>query len=96
MPASSADIVQPAEETVGESATNQSVQSASAADPKKIQLLKDRAAKIYKQHMEIVKLKDELKHAIEEKQSIEEEIKARNDEFYKMNERMIFLEFQKQ
>ena len=46
--------------------------------------------------MEIVKLKDELKHAIEEKQSIEEEIKARNDEFYKMNERMIFLEFQKQ
>ena len=59
-------------------------------------MLKDRAAKIYKQHMEIVKLKHELEGALDEKKTIEEEIKVRNEEVYKMNEKMIFLEYEKQ
>lgn len=59
-------------------------------------MLKDRAAKIYKQHMEIVKLKHELEGALDEKKTIEEEIKVRNEEVYKMNEKMIFMEFEKQ
>ena len=58
--------------------------------------LKERAAKIYKQHIEITKLKQELKNAIEEKAAVELEIQSRNEEVYKMNEKMIFLEFQKQ
>ena len=59
-------------------------------------MLKDRAAKIYKQHMEIVKLKHELEMAMEDKKTVEEEIKVRNEEVYKMNERMIFIEYEKQ
>ena len=55
--------------------------------------LKERAAKIYKQHLEIVKLKQELKNASEEKAAVEDEIKNRNEEIYKMNEKMIFMEF---
>ena len=55
--------------------------------------LKERAAKIYKQHLEIVKLKQELKNASEEKAAVADEIKNRNEEIYKMNEKMIFMEF---
>ena len=55
--------------------------------------LKERAAKIYKQHIEIQKLKAELNRATEEKATVEDEIKNRNEEMYKMNEKMIFLEF---
>lgn len=58
--------------------------------------LKERAAKIYKQHMEIVKLRHELTSAIEEKQALEQEIKSRNQEVYEMNEKMIFMEYEKQ
>ena len=46
--------------------------------------------------MEIVKLKHELEGALDEKKTIEEEIKVRNEEVYKMNEKMIFMEFEKQ
>lgn len=58
--------------------------------------LKERAAKIYKQHIEIQNLKKVLKEATEEKATLEDEIKNRNEEMYKMNEKMIFLEFEKQ
>ena len=40
-----------------------------------------------------MKLKQELKNASEEKAAVEEEIKNRNEEIYKMNEKMIFMEF---
>ena len=46
--------------------------------------------------MEIVKLKNELETAMEDKKTIEEEIKVRNEEVYKMNEKMIFMEYEKQ
>ena len=46
--------------------------------------------------MEIVKLKNELETALEDKKSVEEEIKVRNEEVYKMNEKMIFMEYEKQ
>ena len=46
--------------------------------------------------MEIVKLKHELEMAMEDKKTVEEEIKVRNEEVYKMNERMIFIEYEKQ
>ena len=46
--------------------------------------------------MEIVKLKHELETAMEDKKTIEEEIKVRNEEVYKMNEKMIFMEYEKQ
>ena len=91
MPASANDVV-PSDDNVN----NNSVSSAPASDPKKAQLLKDRAAKIFKQHMEIVKLREELAKASEEKKQIEEELKSRTDEVYEMNQKMIFLEFQKQ
>ena len=38
--------------------------------------------------MEIVKLKHELEGALDEKKTIEEEIKVRNEEVYKMNEKI--------
>ena len=66
------------------------------ADAKSKQMLKDRAAKIYKQHMEIVKLRHELEAAVEEKNTVELEIKSRSEEVYKMNEKMIFMEYEKQ
>ena len=53
-----------------------------AADGKTKQQLKDRAAKIYKQHVEIVKLRHELTAAAEEKKQLEDEIKARSAEVY--------------
>ena len=40
-------------------------------------------------------MKDELRNATDEKTSLEEEIKNRNEEMYTMNEKLIFLEFQK-
>jgi len=46
--------------------------------------------------MEIVKLRHELESATEEKQSLEQEIKNRNQEVYEMNEKMIFMEYEKQ
>ena len=52
------------------------------ADAKSKQQLKDRAAKIYKQHVEIVKLRHELTAAAEEKKQLEEEIKTRSEEVY--------------
>ena len=67
-----------------------------ATDPKSKQQLKDRAAKIFKQHCEIVKLRHELESANEEKKQLEEEVKSRNEEFYKMNEKLIFMEYEKQ
>ena len=41
-------------------------------------------------------MRNELNAAQEEKASLEEEIKVRNEEVYKMNEKMIFLEYEKQ
>ena len=58
--------------------------------------MKDRAAKIYKQHAEIIKLKSALETAIEEKKQLEDEVRSRSDEVYKMNEKMIFLEYERQ
>jgi len=66
-----------------------------SSDPKSKQLLKDRAAKIYKQHVEIVSLRHQLEAANEEKINLEHEIKTRNEEVYKMNEKMIFMEYEK-
>jgi len=65
------------------------------ADAKTKQLLKDRAAKVYKQHVEIVNLRHELEKAVEEKKSLEDEIRSRSEEVYKMNEKMIFLEYER-
>ena len=55
--------------------------------------MKERAAKIYKQHLEIQGLKAEMRRAAEEKATLEDEIKNRNEEMYTMNEKMIFMEF---
>lgn len=41
-------------------------------------------------------MRHQLQSAIEEKTSLEDEIKSRSEEVYKMNEKMIFLEFEKQ
>ena len=46
--------------------------------------------------MEIVKLRNELNSAMQEKTQLEEEIKGRSEEVYKMNEKMIFLEYERQ
>ena len=91
MPVSADDVVSP-----DDNANNNSVSSAPSSDPKKAQLLKERAAKIFKQHVEIMKYREELKLAMEDKEQIEAELKARSDEVYEMNQKMIFLEFQKQ
>ena len=37
-----------------------------------------------------------MRSATDEKVALEDEIKNRNEEMYKMNEKMIFMEFQKQ
>jgi hypothetical protein len=42
--------------------------------------------------MEIVKLKQELEKAVEEKTELEVEVKSRNEEFYELNQRLIMLE----
>ena len=80
----------PAAEGPEKSQVNKSVDGESKAT------LKERAAKIYKQHLEIQKLKEELRSATDEKVSLEDEIKNRNEEMYKMNEKLIFMEFDKQ
>ena len=85
-------------EAVAEGKTTAGRRGAAAGtvtDAKSKQMLKDRAAKIYKQHMEIVKLRHELEGAMEEKKTVEQEIKSRNEEVYTMNEKMIFMEFEK-
>ena len=77
--------------------TESESKGASGADSaKQKQALKDRQAKIFKQHVEIVSLKNDLKTAVEEKAQLEQEIKSRSEEVYKMNEKMIFLEYEKQ
>ena len=43
-----------------------------------------------------MKLRHELTAAAEEKKQLEEEIKTRSEEVYQMNEKMIFMEFEKQ
>ena len=48
---------------------------------------------MFKQHMEILKLREEIQNAAAEKQQLEDEIKSRNQEVYQMNEKLIFLEF---
>ena len=42
--------------------------------------------------MEIIKIKEELESVISEKKELEMEIKARNEEIYQMNERLILTE----
>ena len=42
-----------------------------------------------------MKLREELQNASIEKSQLEEEIKARNQEMYQMNEKLIFLEYNK-
>ena len=42
-----------------------------------------------------MKLRHELTAAAEEKKQLEEEIKTRSEEVYQMNEKMIFMEFEK-
>jgi hypothetical protein len=42
--------------------------------------------------MEIVKLKQELEKAREDKTELEAEVKSRNEEFYELNQRLIMLE----
>lgn len=54
---------------------------------------KEDRSKIFKQHMEIVKLKEELQNITLEKSTLEDEIKTKNQELYQANERVIFLEF---
>jgi septal ring factor EnvC (AmiA/AmiB activator) len=61
----------------------------------KAKLSKEDRAKIFKQHMEIMKLREELINAAKEKQSLEEEIKARNQEVYSLNEKLILIDFSK-
>lgn len=46
--------------------------------------------------MEIQKLKEELRKTENDKEALETEIKQRNEELYQMNQRMIFIEFEKQ
>lgn len=43
--------------------------------------------------MEIMKLREELQSALTERQQLEEEIKARREEVYQVNEKMILMEF---
>lgn len=66
--------------------TESTLQPSSAANVKEFR------AKIFKQHMEIGKLKEELECAEADKKELEEEIKQRNEEIYQMNEKMIMLE----
>lgn len=47
-------------------------------EPKSNKLNKEQRAKMFKQHMEILKLREELQNAATEKQQLEDEIKSRN------------------
>lgn len=53
-----------------------------AEESKQSKPSKDQRAKIFKQHMEIMKLREELQNALTERQQLEEEIKARREEVY--------------
>ena len=54
--------------------------------------MQENAMKVFKQHLEIVKLKEELDAAKKEKEELEEEISSRNKEIYEINERIIVIE----
>ena len=92
MPAS--DKLEP-EELIAPAADEDEGKDEDSKDKKKKQpASKAHAAKIFKQHLEICKLKTELTNAIKEKEDLETEVKERSEEMYKMNERMIMMEFQ--
>lgn len=61
-------------------------------DPAQQAQIQENAMKVFKQHIEIVKLKEELENAKKEKEELEEEISTRNKEIYEMNERIILME----
>ena len=53
---------------------------------------KDFQLKIFKQHKELVKAREELDALQEDKRDLEAEIKSRNDEIYQLNEKLMLLE----
>jgi hypothetical protein len=61
-------------------------------DPAHQAQIQENAMKVFKQHLEIVKLKEELESAVKEKEELEEEIGTRNKEIYEMNEKIILME----
>ena len=69
-----------------------SISNANLQDPTQLAQMQENAMKVFKQHLEIVKLKEELESAIKDKEELEEEISSRNKEIYEMNEKMILME----
>lgn len=61
-------------------------------DPAHQAQVQENAMKVLKQHLEITKLKEQLKETTNEKAELEEEISNRNKEIYEMNEKIILME----
>lgn len=64
----------------------------SALDPTQQAQIQENAMKVLKQHLEIVKLKEELEASTKEKEDLEEEVSMRNREIYEMNEKIMLME----
>lgn len=91
----SSSFLSPPTETKEESEETPTTQkSDSEALSKQKQLIKEKTAKIFKQHQEIVKLRDELRQNEENRLNLENDLKSRTEELYKANEKCILLEYQ--
>jgi predicted nuclease with TOPRIM domain len=55
-------------------------------------LKKDFQLKIFKQHKELIQVKEELEGLQQDKRDLEAEVKSRNDEIYQLNEKLMLLE----
>lgn len=53
---------------------------------------KDFQLKIFKQHKELLQVREELECLQQDKRELESEIKSRNDEIYQLNEKLMLLE----
>lgn len=69
-----------------------SISNINVQDPVQLAQMQENAMKVFKQHIEITKLKEELDAALKEKEELEEEISSRNKEMYEINEKMILME----
>lgn len=78
--------------SIDESANMSNVSAGTVIDPTQQAQIQENAMKVLKQHLEIVKLKEELESTTKEKEELEEEISSRNKEIYEMNEKLILME----
>jgi len=89
---SKAHLTQSSLDDSANSSTASSLASPNLQDPAQLAQIQENAMKVFKQHLEIVKLKEELEAALREKEELEEEVSSRSKEVYEMNERLILME----